>query len=131
MPVVAPPPAPAPGPVLAADAAGGDAAAGAAAPDMAAAADWVPALAAPRHVQPAKLAVYAALVQQRLSVQQVAAQRRIQEDSVQVGGGGGLVGCAWGLRWQRWVVATVPQLQTTHALLPWFVGPCRATWRKL
>lgn len=88
MPVVAQPAAPA-GPAPA----GGftvSAAAGPAA-GIAAEPDWVPACATLRHLQPAKLAVYAALVQQGLSVQQVAAQRRIQEDSVEVGvDGGGL-----------------------------------------
>lgn len=74
---------------------GGQAPAGAAQLEAAAAAeatgaagasahDWVPACAVLRHLQPAKLAVYQALVQQGLSVQQVAAQRRIREDSVQV-----------------------------------------------
>lgn len=52
-----------------------------------AAMDWVNACPRLRHVQPAKLAVYQALVHQGLSVQAIAAQRRIQEDSVQVGGG--------------------------------------------
>lgn len=53
-----------------------------------AAMDWVPACPRLRHVQPAKLAVYQALVHQGLTVQAIAAQRRIQEDSVQVRGVG-------------------------------------------
>ena len=75
--------------------------------DMASAADWVPACASLRHVQPAKLAVYQALVQQGLSVQAVAAQRRIQEDSVQVG-------CGEGRGEEGWV----------GLVMGWPVGPC-------
>ncbi len=80
-------PAPAPGPA-ASSTLGGPAqlAAAATAEEGAAAADgWVPACLELRHLQPAKLAVYQAVQQQGLSVGQVAAQRRIQEDSVQVG----------------------------------------------
>lgn len=81
--------APAPEAAHAAGSAPADAAqpaAAAPAAERAAAADgWVPACAELRHLQPAKLAVYQALQQQGLSVAQVAAQRRIQEDSVQVG----------------------------------------------
>lgn len=61
----------------------GSEAAGAASTPLATA-DWVPACARLRHVQPAKMAVYQALVHQGLTVQAIAAQRRIQEDSVQV-----------------------------------------------
>lgn len=97
LPVLAP--APAPGPA-ASTAPGGAAqlaatAAAAAAEGTAAAADWVPACAELRHLQPAKLAVYQALQQQGLGVAQVAAQRRIQEDSVQVGVGRGRARQGW------------------------------------
>ncbi|PRW57233.1 Werner syndrome-like exonuclease [Chlorella sorokiniana] len=82
LPVVAPPPLPAvpAAPASTAQQLGSDAAGAAAMP---AAADWMPACARLGHVQPAKLAVYQALVHQGLSVQAIAAQRRIQEDSVQ------------------------------------------------
>ncbi|KAL4452065.1 hypothetical protein ABPG75_007727 [Micractinium tetrahymenae] len=84
MPVLAPPlPAAAPAAGSAPAGAMQLAAAAAAAEAAAADDDWVPACAELRHLQPAKLAVYQALQQQGLSVAQVAAQRRIQEDSVQ------------------------------------------------
>ena len=47
---------------------------------------WVAACAMVRHLQAAKQAVYQAVVQQGMSVEQVAAQRHIQLDSVQVRG---------------------------------------------
>lgn len=57
---------------------------------MAEAPDWVPAWAAPRHLQPAKLAVYQAVVEQGHSVAAVAAHKNIREDTVQVGGSVGV-----------------------------------------
>ena len=51
--------------------------------------DWVPALPALRHLQPAKLAVYQAVVQQGHGMEAVAAAKNIRLDSVQVRAGWG------------------------------------------
>ena len=120
MPVVAPlqlPPAGPTAPPLAGAAvlecAAAAAAGAAAAGGPSVAGDWVPPCAALRHLQPAKLAVYQALVQQGLSVQQVAARRHIQEDSVQVGWGVGL-----GLAWHGCAVPALPVLALPVLALP-------------
>lgn len=135
LPVVAPPPLPPPP----AGAAVQQCSAATGASDMASAADWVPACISLRHVQPAKLAVYQALVQQGLSVQAVAAQRRIQEDSVQVGADAGQVGACMGFGRLRHGHCIWGQDGThcvrIHALLTprsAFVSALasRATWRR-
>ena len=96
--------------------------------------DWVPACPRLRHVQPAKLAVYQALVHQGLTVKAIAAQRRIQEDSVQVRG----VGEPGGVVFEGPHLSVVfPCLELAASPLhdkpvnsPCFTPGSRATWRQ-